>query len=146
MKDINVAIVLLIKILLLTVMCIIIFFFSIIACANWKYQIPLKQDTENIIKIELLDNTDENNPILYDLEADKMDDFIAELVDIEFKKCTPPLGYYGDLIIYLYYDNGDVDIIGSETTGYIISGKEILQGLYYPDPDDIEELFDKYID
>ena len=107
--------------------------------------IPIHQGTENIVKIELVEDAYDNEPTVYTLPDNEIKDFMKDLNKISAKRYSSPVGDYGESVIYIHYENGDTDIIGSSCFAYLYaSGAYDHDGWYHPDSEDFEELFDEY--
>ena len=111
----------------------------------------MRYPEENIEKIELVisENTGEvyppDNVIVRTLTGEEIAGFMDKLDELICYKDFSPDGYYGSYEVRFYYNNGDVDIIGSTANGYIEKGKEICQGWYSYRTEDLKKLFEEYI-
>lgn len=132
-------------IILITIVSLIIIVGSSIYYLYFANPIPIHQATENIDKIELVENAYDDEPTVYTLPDNKIENFMKDLNKISTSRRFSPTDYYGESVIYIYYENGDTDIIGSSCFAYVYSsGAYDLDGWYSPDREDFEELFDKY--
>ena len=60
------------------------------SCGQRAYPLSLSQDSENITKIELINNTVEYGKVEYTLEEDEFEEFIASLLDMSYYSQHPP--------------------------------------------------------
>ena len=113
---------------------------------------PFQQTVENITKIELVSNdyigpmyncTFTSN-VLCTLTEDDTAAFMEDLLKLECSKRHPPVGYIGIYEVRIYYDNGDIDIIGSDANGYTEQGEIVVSGWYRYSEEDLQGLFEKY--
>lgn len=116
------------------------------SCEQKSYPISLHQDTNNIIRIELIKRTTEDSTMEYTLSEDEIDEFIASLLEMSCYVQHPPCTVYGRLLVQLHYKNGDIEIIGTGAIGYKTSVSEEINGKYYVPLDNMYELFDMYFD
>ena len=116
------------------------------SCGQRAYPLLLTQDSENITKIELINNTVEYGKVEYTLAEDEFEEFIASLLDMSYHIQHPPCTTYGYLAVRLHYDNGDIETFGTGALGYTSSEEEELDGKYYVPLDTMCELFSEYID
>lgn len=118
--------------------------FSVILC-GCTYQLPFRQSTDNIVKIQLVDNCANGDAILYTLEGAEIAQFMGNLQKINCCKNMHPIDDYGVLEIRIIYSNGDVDIVGSRANGYVEAGVHYISGWYYYKEESLRNLFSFYI-
>ena len=121
-------------------------------CTGKTYTYQIKQEIDDIIKVELLRNEDATKlkdfefTVLYTLNEDEVESFIERLAELNcYKYFNDPAGHYGSLVIRIYYDNGDTELIGISRTNYIKNGKS-SGGSYFFGDEDMHSLFAEYID
>jgi len=119
-------------------------FLGFIVCTNHSHTYPFKQETEKIEKIELiLQCPDKDNESII-IDSDAIPSFVKDFKELTCKKRLSPLDYYGEYVIVFHYNNGDADIVGSHSNGYILQGKETVHGWYYFAEEDLQLLFKKW--
>lgn len=117
----------------------------IIVLCGCSYQPSFQQPRENIMKIDLVHNTDRGQEILHTITEDGIDNFLDDLLELEYYKYNDPLGIPGEWEVWLYYSDGDVDIVGTRTDQYIKNGKWDAIGWHYYEEEDLLRLFDAYL-
>lgn len=129
---------------------LIILVITLAGCSQKTYSPVLHQSYDNIQKIELIDGGyDEHgliNTVVYSIYEYEIDDFIEDLMAANCYRHYSPdtYGYPG---IWIYYNNGNIDIISIYGNEYVSAEYEALDKLncwYYTDEDDICDLFEKY--
>lgn len=116
---------------------------ALILC-SCSHQPRFRQPVENIIRIELINNSASGNVIICALVDNEIESFMNDLLKLECQKRFQPIGDFSEQEIRIYYENGDVDIIGSRADGYIEQGELYINGWYYYKEDALRELFDAY--
>lgn len=116
---------------------------ALILC-GCSHQPRLRQPVENIIRIELINNSAHGNVIVCALVDNEIEPFMNDLLKLECQKRLQPIGDFSEQEIRIYYENGDIDIIGSRADGYIEQGKLHINGWYYYKEDALREIFDAY--
>ena len=114
-------------------------------CQQKSYDLPLNQEKDQIVKIELSKYTLRNRVVLCTLDSTEILQFMEKLEGVSCHR------YFNDpetdnryLSVYLYYENGDVDILGTgicDTT----SKSKIRKGWYHLDARETWELFSQYV-
>ena len=128
-------------------LCILLILLSLFlfGCHQKCYELPLCQPTDQIIKIELSEHTSGKRVILCALNPMEILPFMEKLEAVScYRYFNDPATDYGYLSIYLYYKNGDIDILGTgicDTT----SNSGARKGWYYLDASETWELFSYYI-
>lgn len=113
-----------------------------------KYALPLNQDVENIVQIELLENADSELTVLCTLTDHEMDAFLQEFMQIEAgRHANDPPTQLGKRAVKVYYSDGDYDILGQDMIIFFSASGEILptNGWYYLPIDALDSLFEKYV-
>lgn len=110
------------------------------------FQPPFRQSTENIVQIELVDNSIAEDTILCTFTDTEIVQFMEGLQKIECHKRLQPVGDFSALEIRIHYADGSVDIIGSGANGYIEAGELHISGWYYYKEDALRDLFAAYIE
>lgn len=119
--------------------------FLLFGCGQKSYKLPISQETSQIIKIELSEHTSGKRIVLYTLSLTEVLPFMEKLEAVScYRYFNDPATDNGYLSVYLYYKNGDVDILGTgicDTT----SDSSSKKGWYYLDAGETWELFSHYI-
>lgn len=129
-------------------------------CACYKqgpFPAPIHQPVENIVKVDIVDGR--NEPALYhsetyqdyvicSLKPEEIAPFIEELKTIEFfQPGWEPARDLGYLIVWIYYENGNSDVIGIVCNRYFDPELDYLvYGLDYPDEESFYALVEQYVD
>ena len=130
----------------------IIFVLATLLLSSCTYEPPFRQTLEHIVKIELVSNDymgemyecTFTSTILCTLTEEGATAFASELLEMVCHKKLSPVGYIGIYEVRIYYDDGNIDIIGSEANGYTKQSEMVVQGWYYYAEEDLRELFEKY--
>lgn len=115
-------------------------FLSLFLC-GCQHQFPFSQPSNHIIQIELIDTEDDVHHLL---TGEDISQFINNLTEIQCYKNLQPIEDIGHLQILIYYENGDIDIVGCKSNGTIKDGKRSISGWFYFNETDLEELFISY--
>lgn len=117
-----------------------------------EYPVPLHQPVDTALKVELYDHISGgySGLLLLTLEGDEAIDFCKELQELyTFKKFTPATSN-SYLSCKIYYQNGDIDIIGSD--GCFVLSEHVYEGPnqsvdgYYNVPRELlRKLFSEYV-
>ena len=126
------------KILKLVIMVLAI---SAILC-GCDHEMPMQKSVDKIVKIELL-NEKAGGTICIMTDEDVVW-FTEDLLSLECHKNLHPLGECGYLQIYMYYEDGNADVIGCMSNAQIIDGERIQNGWYYFDEAELLALFGRY--
>lgn len=120
-------------------------FLAIILC-GCSSEPPFRQSVENIAKIELVKNqyASHTSTLLCTLTGTTSTDFMTDLLEFDCIKRHPPSVDIGEYEIRVYYNNGDVDFIGSEGNGFIEQGETYIPGWYRYSDENLKNLFEKY--
>lgn len=105
---------------------------------------PLHDATSAIAQIELYEKNQDEYQIVCKLSGENVALFMNQLSDLPCTKRLHPVEGWGTLVIYIYYQDGYVDILGSHTNGYIKNGEIVVSGWYYYDEDSLRQLFEDY--
>lgn len=105
---------------------------------------PLHNTSNAITRIELYEKNQDEYQIIYELSGENVALFMNQLLDLQCTKRLHPVEGWGTLVIYIYYQDGYVDILGSHTNGYIKNGEIVVSGWYYYDEDSLRQLFEDY--
>lgn len=115
-------------------------------CARTEYPLPLHQPLENISSIELSDHTSGERVILKLLTDGDIYPFAVEMQHLQcFRYINDPPVENGFLTIYIYYKNGDIDILGTDICD-AESSENYHEGWYYIEPKGMWELFSNYVE
>ena len=123
------------------IVIVILVVFLLCGCES---QIPLMHPTDSISKITL--HHEEKEEALCTLTGTDIDRFMNDLMELTCYRKREPTGEFGYLQIHIHYENGDIDIIGYRTNGYIRDGKLRISGYHYYKEEDFLELFRLYTD
>ena len=117
-----------------------------------EYPVPLHQPVDTVLKVELYDHVSGGHDglLLLTLEGNDAIDFCKELQGLHTYKLHPPTTDNEYLSCKIFYQNGDVDIIGSE--GCFVFSEQIYEGAhqsvnsYYRVPRELlRKLFSEYV-
>ena len=113
-----------------------------------KYEPPLSQDTQNIVQVDLLDTSDQEWVVLHSIKDEELDQFVDDYMQISFGRCAnDPPTEYGQRTIRICYADGGYDLHGDIVESYSSTGVTLWPGgWYYIKHDDVNVIFDKYID
>ena len=138
----------------ITLALIVLLVFCLCGCTRKTYDIPLKQDMNEITRISLVDNTGcnkgmEPTTLLVIEEHDEIVGFITDLTNIKcqayFNDPPTSLGY---LYVEILYKNGDTETIGTDMFLYeSVDGtiSDDYKKWFYVDMDSMCDLFVKYV-
>ena len=122
----------------------IILSFLLLGC-NRKYELPLHQETDQITKIELSEHTSGKRVVLCTLNSTEVLPFMEKLKAVScYRYFNDPASDNAYLSVYLYYQNGEIDILGTgicDTT----SDSNTPKGWYHLDAGELWDLFSNYI-
>lgn len=106
-----------------------------------QHQFPFSQPSNYIIQVELIDTEDD---VHHSLTGEDVSQFIMNLSEMQCHKNFNPIEDIGHLQILIYYENGDIDIVGCKSNGTIKGGERRISGWYYFNENDLAELFISY--
>ena len=125
-------------------LAIILLLFS--GCQPKVYEVPLHQDIDNIVKIELSDHTGKERVVMRTLTDGDIQAFTEKLLLVPcYRHFNDPPTNYGYLSVYLYYENGDIDILGTDMCD-VISDTASIKGWFYIKLEDMRNLFAEFVD
>lgn len=113
-----------------------------------RYDPPV-YDAEKIISIELVEIQNHKAKVTATLQEEQVQPFMKEFLRIRFGRyANDPPEPYGDRMVRITYEDGYVDCIGEEMNlRFGPSGQGVsAKGWYYCPGNEIEKLFDKYVD
>lgn len=122
-------------------------------CQKATYKIQLHQPENQIAGIAMIDNTGINKgydatELLVIEDDEKIEDFLIDLQQVNaYKFCNDPSTSYGYLYIEVIYDDGAVDVIGTDMLEYRSKDgttEDVYDGWYYADMDSMLELYKQY--
>ena len=119
-------------------------------CVQEAYSIQLKQAESEIIRITFVNNERNTPQTVYVTETDTQIMEIAsylQVLEIGRFHNDPPTSY-GKLYVEICYQNGDIEILGTDMLKYIsIDGtiEDSYGGWYYVKMEAMLELFQRYI-
>ena len=116
----------------------------ILFLCSCSHKPPFHQSAEDLIQIELIHNANSENTILSTLTGTELTQFMNDLLELNCYKRFQPIGDFSELEIRIYYENGDVYIIGSGADGYIKQEELHINGWYYYEEKDLRVLFGAY--
>lgn len=124
---------------------LILLSFLLLGCHRKCYELPLSQEASLIIKIELSEHTSGKRAVLCALNPSDVLLFMEKLEAVScYRYFNDPATDNGYLSVYLYYKNGDIDILGTGICN-TTSDSSSIKGWYYLDAGDTWELFSYYI-
>lgn len=132
--------------LLLILSCVI----ACTGCDSKAYEIPLKQAESEIKSISFVVNESDMPQTVYVAETDsQITEIVQSIQHLEIGRFyNDPSTSYGKRYIEICYQNGDIEIIGTDMIEYISTDgtiEESYGGWYYAKMESMLELFQKYI-
>lgn len=132
----------------------------LIMCSCHKrgpYPAPIHQSSENIVKIDIVDGRNEpamydsetyQDYVIYSLKPEEFTPFIDGLKTIEFyAPLWEPDRALGFFVIWIYYADGNADVIGTICTRYFDPDMNYLDyGVDNPDEETLYALVEQYVD
>ena len=110
---------------------------------------PIHQTLEDVVKIELLAMSDDEETVLYTLSDDEMDDFWEGLLALRFRRYfNDPDTHPGRYAVRISYKNRYVDVIGMSLCVYYDPSGENQSGskwYYVTDQEAFVQLLYQYI-
>lgn len=122
-------------------------------CLHTAYEMQIHQAEDQITQIIMIDNTGihkEMPPVevLVINEEDRIAEFLDDLRKVPcYKFHNDPATSYGYLYVEITYQNGDIEIIGTDMLTYQTAdgnAADIYDGWYYADYDSMSTLFEQY--
>ena len=107
------------------------------------HKMPLQQPLDNITRIELIN--EKNEGVQCTLTREDIPQFMHDLMMLKCRKNLEPQGEIGYLQIHIFYENGDMDIIGRQGNARTENGEYIMDGWYKFSEEDLLKLFSYYI-
>lgn len=121
------------------------------------YPAPIHQPVENIEKVDIVDGRNEmalypsetyQDYVIYTLKPEEIAPFIEGLKTIEFFQPgfepARDLGYLG---IWIYYEDGSSDLIGTICNKYLDPELNyIIRGMNFPDEESFYALVEQFVD
>ena len=116
-------------------------------CTEKTYPPPTKYTIENVLRIELLDTSSNEEILLKTITEDELKVFWDSFIQIEFRRyLNDPPTQYGAKAVRIVYSDGWEDIIGTDINGRYKDGKSQAVGWYYlADADAYKNLFANYL-
>ena len=113
-----------------------------------SYEPPLSQHIQSIVQVDLLDTSDQELTVLYSITGEEIDQFVDDFMQIEAGRfANDPILEYGDRMIRICYSDGGYDLHGDTVEFYSSTGERLsTRGWYYIHDNDIDAIFEKYID
>ncbi|MBE6950792.1 MAG: hypothetical protein E7451_05580 [Ruminococcaceae bacterium] len=117
-------------------------------CSPKKGSIPLRQERDQIKSIELIHNPDGADNLkfvpFFQIGQEEWDAFLDDLQAQEaIWLFNDPSTGFGELIVCITYQNGDMDLIGYENNAAVVDGKVDFENWYF-DNMKFKELFEHY--
>ena len=117
-------------------------------CERQTVELPLTQSTDDIIKIQMVDNRNDERNVVREITGDDLKTFIPDLLQLKCNSyMNDPAGEPGQYYVTIFYANGDTTLIGTSAFIYISSTGEYAwpyEKDYYVRKESMEELFEKY--
>ena len=121
------------------------------------YPAPIHQPLENIVKVDVVSGLNEKalyssityqDYLIYTLKPEEIAPFIEGLQSISFYiPGYEPSGALGFFAVWIYYKDGNSDLLGSIGNRYLDSDlKRLASGFYYPDSEAFYALAEQYVD
>lgn len=111
---------------------------------------PFRQDSSNIEKVQIyeLDYKTDTEKLIVQLAESEGQKLVAELATMKCKKAGPGdhSSYYGALMICITYSDGEIEMIGLDSIGFVDArGREGMTN-YFFDAKSLYDLIVKYVD
>ena len=130
------------------ILALLIFAFCITlcGCSQKKYPVQLKQEVDQIVKIELVDETVNPVDVYVVTDSQMIADFVPEIVALPcYKYWNDPSTAIGYLHIDISYADGSVESLGTDSLCYNPKQGDSVQSMwYYIDFDAMCDLFGKH--
>ena len=133
---------------------VIVMIVSSVGCSEtiWtkEYEYDFLQNSENISSVKIMRYDDKTNSIVEVIKTLDEDSGRALYEDFSATSCRKHFGDhptgYGEVIIYIEYENGEADIIGFVNSGTVDKSGEWWVNLKHFSPDDFAMIVIKYVD
>lgn len=133
---------------------VIVMLISSVGCSEtiWtkEYEYDFLQSSENISSVKIMRYDDKTNSIVEVIKTLDEDSGRALYEDFSATSCGKTFGDhasgYGEVIIYIEYENGEADIIGFVNSGTVDKSGEWGVNVKYFRPDDFAMIVIKYVD
>ncbi len=116
---------------------------------NKEYSYSFEQDIENIVSVEIMEydyDTRSTTPIIT-LDEETATALLSDFSNINYKRLSPPSGgNYGEIILYITYQNGEAEVIGYMDHAYVDDNGEWWPKGHIIDFYDWYDLIYKYVD
>lgn len=126
----------------------------LIGCSHMPDSYPFAKQNDAIEIVELLYHPQPSNLfttkdylLIYELPSDEIIQFMNSIQALDTEMCTtPPPRGYGEYVVRVMYNNGDMEIFGNYHIEFVASGEdEAGIGKYVFNPvSAFEELFKNY--
>ena len=128
---------------LMTMICVLMS-----GCKSGTNVLSLRQAAVEIQEIELRYSSKDGDTVLYTLAGDEILGFVDGFTQMKVYKHWSPSGSYGYYVVYVYYLNEDVEIIGTDACGYCASSADEVEydGWHYVEYGELYDLFAQYVD
>lgn len=119
-------------------------------CEPTPYDYALIQPRDNIVSVEICDFSDEKTKdVLFVFDETNRDTFLDEVFALPYLH-QPVFDYpqvYGDVVIFITYTDGTVQVIGAICLGRIEpDGRRVYHLASYPEANAYFTLLEKYVD
>ena len=112
-----------------------------------KYDVPLSQDTRNIVQIDLLDTSGQEYVVLYSIVGDEINSFLDDFMQLDAGRyANDPPTMFDDHTVRICYADGGYDLLGGMVVFYSSTGESLnTRGWYHLSASDIDDIFEKYL-
>ena len=84
--------------------------------------------------------------LLYTIKGNEIAPFIEKVSALDCRALHPPGTEKGEWEFNIYYNNGDIDMIGDNGDRFVINGRRTYDGRHYYREEDLIALFSEYVD
>ena len=132
------------------VFCFMAICICISSCSLRNENYRLRQSFDQIERIELIISDKENHilnlgEVVCIVDENDFPEIAQAICELTPQKHSSPTGSCGYLVIAVHYRNGDVEVIGSDSVGYISEQIEDDGWLYIPYKS-LYDFFIQYVD
>lgn len=131
------------------VFLIVAVFTTIVACDSYVGTYTFRQEFANVEKIEFCayEHTTQTRTPILELTGSEAETLLSELSSMACHKLFPGdhPREYGEIIICIYYSDGEVDVIGLTNIGWITPEGEWHLTIYTFDWAEMRDLVERYV-
>ena len=136
-------------------MDVVVILFTLIFFVPWlvnllglvDYEIPLRQQRDQIVRVELLDSENYPYTVMKTLTGEEMDAFLTEYLQLRAGQfANDPPTEQGLRTVRICYADGGYDELGDMVQHYDAAHQSIrLRGWFKVNGEEVDALFEKYL-